>query len=201
MIVPVLAGMLVLSGPVAEAVGDAIGLGGAFLTVWNIAKWPVMLVLVIVHHRRALLRHPQRQAAEVPLDEPRASGHRPGDLLLASLGFAFYVANFSNYNKTYGALGGVIVMLLWLWILNMSLLFGAEFDAENGARPPAPGRHRGRGDHPAAAPGHQKEREAARPGRGGHPHGRELRERHRNQHEPAGGQRRPWRAQIGAGRP
>jgi membrane protein len=50
--------------------------------------------------------------------------------LLASLGFGFYVGNFGNYNKTYGALGGVIVMLLWLWILNMSLLFGAEFDAE-----------------------------------------------------------------------
>jgi membrane protein len=50
--------------------------------------------------------------------------------ILASLGFGFYVANFSSYNKTYGAIGGVIVMLLWLWILNMSLLFGAEFDAE-----------------------------------------------------------------------
>jgi membrane protein len=50
--------------------------------------------------------------------------------LLASLGFGFYVANFGNYNKTYGAIGGVIIMLLWLWILNMSLLFGAEFDAE-----------------------------------------------------------------------
>ena len=50
--------------------------------------------------------------------------------MLASLGFGFYVGNFGNYNKTYGALGGVIVMLLWLWILNMSLLFGAEFDAE-----------------------------------------------------------------------
>jgi membrane protein len=50
--------------------------------------------------------------------------------LLASLAFGFYVANFSSYNKTYGAIGGVIVSLLWLWILNMSLLFGAEFDAE-----------------------------------------------------------------------
>jgi membrane protein len=50
--------------------------------------------------------------------------------IVASVAFAFYVANFANYNKTYGALGGVIVLLLWLWILNMSLLFGAEFDAE-----------------------------------------------------------------------
>ena len=128
-IVAMLAGMLVLSGPVAEAVGGAIGLSGAFLTVWNIAKWPVIVALVIVII--AVLYY-----ATPNVKQPKFRWMSVGSLIalvvfiLASLGFAFYVANFGNYNKTYGALGGVIVMLLWLWILNMSLLFGAEFDAE-----------------------------------------------------------------------
>ena len=128
-IVALLAGMLVLSGPVSEAVGGAIGLSGAFLTVWNIAKWPVIVALVIVII--AVLYY-----ATPNVKQPKFKWMSIGSLIalvifvLASLGFAFYVANFGNYNKTYGALGGVIVMLLWLWILNMSLLFGAEFDAE-----------------------------------------------------------------------
>lgn len=128
-IVALLAGMLVLSGPVAEAVGGAMGLSGAFLAVWNIAKWPVIVALVIVII--AVLYY-----ATPNVKQPGFRWMSMGSLialvifLLASLGFAFYVANFSSYNKTYGALGGVIVMLLWLWILNMSLLFGAEFGAE-----------------------------------------------------------------------
>ena len=127
--VAVLAGMLVLSGPVSEAVGGAIGLSDAFLTAWNMAKWPVIVALVIVII--AVLYY-----ATPNVRQPRFRWMSIGSFialvvfLLASLGFAFYVANFGNYNKTYGALGGVIVMLLWLWILNMSLLFGAEFDAE-----------------------------------------------------------------------
>jgi membrane protein len=128
-IVALTAAMLLLSGPVAEAVGNAIGLGGAFLTAWNIAKWPVIVVLVVVVI--AVLYY-----ATPNVKQPKFRWMSMGSLIalmifvLASLGFGFYVANFSNYNKTYGAIGGVIVMLLWLWILNMSLLFGAEFDAE-----------------------------------------------------------------------
>lgn len=128
-IVALLAAMLVLSGPVAEAVGGAIGLGGVFLTVWNIAKWPVIIVLVIAII--AVLYY-----ATPNVKQPKFRWMSLGSFIalmvfvLASLGFGFYVANFGNYNKTYGAIGGVIVMLLWLWILNMSLLFGAEFDAE-----------------------------------------------------------------------
>jgi membrane protein len=128
-IVALLAGMLVLSGPVSEAVGGAIGLSGTFLAIWNIAKWPVVVALVIVII--AVLYY-----ATPNVKQPRFRWMSIGSFIalvifiLASLGFAFYVANFGNYNKTYGALGGVIVMLLWLWILNMSLLFGAEFDAE-----------------------------------------------------------------------
>ncbi|MCU1547632.1 MAG: YihY/virulence factor BrkB family protein, partial [Arthrobacter sp.] len=128
-IVALLAAMLVLSGPVAEAVGNAIGLGGPFLAVWNIAKWPVVVLLVVVSI--AILYY-----ATPNVKQPKFRWMSIGSFIallafvLASLGFGFYVANFGNYNKTYGAIGGVIVMLLWLWILNMSLLFGAEFDAE-----------------------------------------------------------------------
>jgi membrane protein len=128
-IVAVLAGMLVLSGPVAEAVGGLIGLSGVFLGIWNIAKWPVMVVLIIViiavlYYATPNVKQPKFKWISM------GSGIALFVFLIASLGFGFYVGNFGNYNKTYGALGGVIVMLLWLWILNMSLLFGAEFDAE-----------------------------------------------------------------------
>lgn len=129
LIVVLLAAMLVLSGPVAESVGNAIGLGGAFLAVWNIAKWPVILLLVVL--AIAILYY-----ATPNVKQPKFRWMSLGSLialvifLLASLAFGFYVANFSSYNETYGTIGGVIISLLWLWILNMSLLFGAEFDAE-----------------------------------------------------------------------
>lgn len=129
LIVVVLAAMLVLTGPVAESVGNAVGLGGAFLTLWNIAKWPVMLLLVVL--AIAILYY-----ATPNVKQPKFRWMSLGSLialvifLLASVAFAFYVANFSSYNETYGTIGGVIISLLWLWILNMSLLFGAEFDAE-----------------------------------------------------------------------
>ena len=129
LIVVVLALMLVLSGPVAASVGNALGLGGAFVAVWNIAKWPVILLLVVL--AIAILYY-----ATPNVEQPKFRWMSLGSVialmifLLASAAFAFYAANFSSYNKTYGAIGGVIISLLWLWILNMSLLFGAEFDAE-----------------------------------------------------------------------
>ncbi|TPV48869.1 YihY/virulence factor BrkB family protein [Pseudarthrobacter phenanthrenivorans] len=128
-IVAILAGMLVLSGPVAEAVGGLIGLSGVFLAIWDIAKWPVMVGLIIViiavlYYATPNVKQPKFKWMSM------GSGIALFVFLVASLGFGFYVGNFGNYNKTYGTLGGVIVMLLWLWILNMSLLFGAEFDAE-----------------------------------------------------------------------
>jgi membrane protein len=128
-IVAMLAALLVLSGPVAEAMGRLLGLGGLFLTVWNIAKWPVIILLVIVIVAVLYYVTPN-------VHQPRFRWLSPGSFLalvafvLASVVFSAYVANFGNYNKTYSAIGGVIIMLLWLWILNVSLLFGAEFDAE-----------------------------------------------------------------------
>ena len=120
---------LVLTGPAAKAVGDAIGLGDTAVLVWNIAKWPVMLVVVIAIV--ALLYY-----ATPNVRQPRFRWISVGAVvailtwILASAAFGFYVANFSSYNRTYGSLAGVVVFLLWLWLTNLALLFGAELDAE-----------------------------------------------------------------------
>jgi membrane protein len=120
---------LIISGPVASAIGSAVGLGDTAVTVWNIAKWPVMLVMVIV--MLAILYWPAPNA--------KYHGFRwvsPGAVLavvvwvVASAAFAFYVGNFGSYNKTYGTLGGVIVFLVWMWITNLAVLLGAEVNAE-----------------------------------------------------------------------
>jgi membrane protein len=120
---------LVVSGPVARALGDAVGLGETAVTVWSIAKWPVMLagVVVIV----AILYY-----ATPNVKQPRFRWISVGAVvaivtwLVASLVFGFYVSNFGSYNRTYGALAGIVIFLLWLWITNLALLFGAELDAE-----------------------------------------------------------------------
>jgi len=120
---------LVLSGPVAAAVGDAIGLSDAAVTVYGIAKWPVLGLLVAA--MLALLYYTAPNA--------KVTGVRwvtPGSLLalvvwiVASAAFALYVANFGSYDKTYGTLGGVISFLVWLWITNIAVLLGAELNAE-----------------------------------------------------------------------
>jgi membrane protein len=120
---------LVVSGAIAQKVGDAIGLGSTAVTVWNIAKWPVMLVIVVFIV--ALLYY-----ATPNIKQPKFRWLSIGALVaivvwvVASAVFGFYVSNFSSYNKTYGSLAGVIVFLLWLWLTNIALLFGAELDAE-----------------------------------------------------------------------
>jgi membrane protein len=120
---------LVVSGPVAQAVGSALGLGNTAVTVWNVVKWPVMLVVVIAIV--AVLYY-----ATPNIKQPKFKWISPGAVvavvvwIIASAAFGFYVANFSSYNKTYGSLAGVIVFLLWLWITNLALLFGAEIDSE-----------------------------------------------------------------------
>lgn len=125
----VMAILLVVSGPVAQAIGDAVGLGSAAVTVWNIAKWPVLVVFAVVLIAVLYYGTPN-------VKQPKFTWISLGSVIalvvlaVATLGFFFYVTNFGNYNKTYGAIGGVIVMLLWIWIANLSLLFGAEFDAE-----------------------------------------------------------------------
>jgi len=121
--------MLVVSGPLAESIGNSIGLGSAAVTAWQIAKWPVLLVMVMIVV--AVLYY-----ATPNVKQPKFKWISVGAAIailiwvLASVAFAFYVANFGNYNKTYGSLAGVIVALLWLWITNLALLLGAEIDSE-----------------------------------------------------------------------
>lgn len=120
---------LAITGPVAKAVGDAIGVGSAAVTVWNVARWPLLLILValsvaILYYTTPNVKQPKFRWVSV------GAGVAILVWIVASVGFGFYVSNFSNYNKTYGALAGVIVFLLWLWITNLALLFGAEIDSE-----------------------------------------------------------------------
>ena len=121
--------MLVISGPVAENVGNAIGAGSVAVTTWNIAKWPVILVCVVLavavlYYATPNVKQPRFRWISI------GAGFAIVIWIAASVLFGFYVANFGSYNKTYGTLAGVIVFLLWLWITNLALLFGAELDAE-----------------------------------------------------------------------
>ncbi len=120
---------LVVSGSVAQAIGEAVGVGSTAVQVWGIAKWPVMVLVVVVIV--ALLYY-----ATPNVQQPTFRWISTGALVAilvwvaASVAFGFYVGNFSSYNKTYGSLAGVIVFLLWLWITNLALLFGAELNVE-----------------------------------------------------------------------
>jgi membrane protein len=119
---------VVVSGSVAEQIGSLFGLSSAAVTAWSIVKWPVLVV--VVSFMFALLYWASPNAKQ---------GFRwvsPGGVLgvviwiVASALFAFYVANFGSYNKTYGSFAAVIIFLVWLWISNIALLLGAEFNAE-----------------------------------------------------------------------
>jgi len=120
---------IVVTGPLAHAIGDVIGLGGTAVVVWDIAKWPVLIVVVLTMF--AILYY---VAPNVRL--PGFRWLSPGAVLaigiwlISSLAFGVYVRNFGSYNKTYGALGGVVIFLVWMWLTNLALLLGAEFNAE-----------------------------------------------------------------------
>ncbi|MGW0564576.1 YihY/virulence factor BrkB family protein [Streptomyces sp. NPDC003016] len=121
--------IVVFTGPLAQRAGSALGVGDSAMTAWSVAKWPVLVLLVTI------------MIAILYWAAPNARGRgfkwvTPGSFLalllwmIASAGFALYVANFASYNKTYGTLAGVIVFLVWLWITNLAILLGLEFDAE-----------------------------------------------------------------------
>jgi membrane protein len=121
--------MLIVSGPLASSLGSVIGLSSAVVTVWNIVKWPVIVLFVVLIV--AILYY-----ATPNVKQPRFRWVSVGAIvaitiwILASIAFAFYVATFGSYDKTYGSLAGAVVGLLWLWLTNVALLFGAELDSE-----------------------------------------------------------------------
>jgi membrane protein len=120
---------LVLTGPVVGALGSSLGIGDTALTVWRFAKWPAMLVLVLVIFGVLYYATPNARVGGVRWVTAGAVVALLA-WIVASVAFALYVGNFGSYNKTYGALGGVVVFLLWLWITNMAILLGAELNAE-----------------------------------------------------------------------
>jgi membrane protein len=120
---------IVATGPLARDIGHELHVGDTALTIWDIAKWPVLFLIVVTMFSMLYYAAPN----------VRLPGFRwitPGGVaavviwLAASVGFGIYVANFGSYNKTYGALAGVIIFLVWMWITNLALLIGAEFNAE-----------------------------------------------------------------------
>jgi len=121
--------MLVLSGPVVDAIGSSIGLGSTVLTIWSWAKWPVILVLLALMIAVLYYATPNAKLRGFKWVSPGA-GVAILVAIVASAAFAFYVANFGSYNKTYGALAGVVIFLIWFWLINLALLFGIELDAE-----------------------------------------------------------------------
>jgi membrane protein len=121
--------MLIVSGPLASSLGSVIGLSSAVVTVWNIVKWPVIVLFVVLIVAMLYYATPN-------VKQPRFRWVSVGAVvaiiiwILASIAFAFYVATFGSYDKTYGSLAGAVLGLLWLWITNVALLFGAELDSE-----------------------------------------------------------------------
>jgi membrane protein len=120
---------LVLTGSLAVAIGDAIGVGRGTVDVWNVAKWPALMLVVMTMFALLYYLAPN-------VRQPRFRWITPGGILgvvlwiAASAGFGVYIAHLGSYDRTYGTLGTVIVFLVWLWITNLALLLGAEFDAE-----------------------------------------------------------------------
>jgi membrane protein len=121
--------ILAISGPLAESIGDVLGVGDAVVMIWGIAKWPVLAFVAVVIVALLYYSTPN-------VKQPRFRWLSVGAVAalviwaLASVAFSFYVANFGSYNKTYGSLAGVVLALLFLWIGNLALLFGAELDSE-----------------------------------------------------------------------
>jgi membrane protein len=120
---------VVITGPVAKQAGDVVGVGSTAVTIFDIVKWPVIAVVVIVMISILYYATPNVKL-------PGFKWITPGGALavviwlIASALFAVYVANFSSYNKTYGTLGGIIAFLVWLWITNIAVLLGQEFNSE-----------------------------------------------------------------------
>lgn len=120
---------LVLTGPIVTAVAGPLGVGNTAVTVWDIAKWPVLLIVVVVMFAVLFYASPNVKLAGFKWVTPGAL-FALVVWLIASAAFAFYVANLGSYDKTYGTLGGLVVFLVWMWLTNSALLLGMELNAE-----------------------------------------------------------------------
>jgi membrane protein len=118
-----------VTGPLADKVGKLLGVGGAAVTAWDVAKWPVLILVVSLMFSILYYAAPN-------VRQPGFRWLTPGGILavivwiVVSALFGLYVANFGSYNKTYGSLGAVVIFLVWLWLTNIAILFGAELNAE-----------------------------------------------------------------------
>ncbi len=129
LIMALLAVGLVLTGPVVEAVASPIGLSGTAIDVWNIAKWPVMAALFMLMVAVLYYASPNVKLRGFKW-VTTGSVVAIVVWIVASAAFAFYVANFGSYDKTYGTLGGLVALLVWFWITNLAILFGHQLNAE-----------------------------------------------------------------------
>ncbi|MDQ7904195.1 YihY/virulence factor BrkB family protein [Phytohabitans sp. ZYX-F-186] len=121
--------MLIVSGPVTDAIGDALGAGDTARLTWSILKWPVLVLVMMVLLGLMFWIAPDAE-------RPRFRWITIGGAVtlvvwaIASFGFGLYVANFGSYGATYGTLGGVIAFLVWLYLSNCAVLLGVEINAE-----------------------------------------------------------------------
>jgi membrane protein len=128
-VITLVAAAIVLTGPIVDAVAEALGIGETAKTIWDTVKWPVLVCLLVV-----LIGILYYASPNVKLRGLRWV--TPGSIvavavwLLASGAFAIYVSRFGSFDKTYGTLGGVIVLLIWMWIGNLAILFGHQLNAE-----------------------------------------------------------------------
>ncbi len=129
LIMVVSAVIVVVSGPVAQQIGDVIGVGDTTVLIWQIAKWPVLLILVSILLAILFWASPNAKQGGIRWVSPGGAVAVLIWLVISAL-FAVYVTNFSSYNKTYGSLAGVVIFLVWLWLTNIAILLGAEVNAE-----------------------------------------------------------------------
>jgi membrane protein len=120
---------LVLTGPIVTAVAGPLGIGSTAVSVWNIAKWPVLLLVVVTMFAVLFYSAPNVELASFKWVTPGAI-LAIVVWLVASAAFAFYVAHFGSYDKTYGTLGGMVCLLVWMWLTNVALLLGMELNSE-----------------------------------------------------------------------
>jgi membrane protein len=147
--------LVFVGGGVARQLFAALGLGSTATDVWNVVRWPVAVLVAMTAFSFVYWTAPNRRGTPFRLVSIGAAV-AVGIWLAASAGFFFYVANFGSYNATYGAFAGAVILLVWLWLTNVALLFGAEIDAVRTEVSPQEAR-------PSSAP---QDASTARPARG-----------------------------------